>query len=359
VDSLVVTVAGVGMINPVGVGAPATLAAVRAGINQYSDSSIMGASGDPYKMATIPNECFPVLNSDDPETKQRLHNSALYRRMLQLGKIALTEACEVASVEQMLPVFLAVPEQRCGRPYPALEPIIKDLFQEVDFPLDLLTSRVFPLGRAGGMNALSEAIELLLTTPLESIIVGGIDSFMDVMLLNALDAEQQLLSIYTAGGFAPGEGAAFIVLTKTPNAGLVVSSPGIAQERGHMYSEEICIGDGLSNAVKDAVLNAGDLAAGMEIQTVLCSMNGEPTNGKEWGTSMVRNSEALSDSLDMEHPAECYGDLGAATVPTLVGLASLGLEKKCYRGPLLVWGASDFEQRGAVVISFNKESANG
>jgi 3-oxoacyl-[acyl-carrier-protein] synthase-1 len=99
VDSLVVTVAGVGMINPVGVGAPATLAAVRAGINQYSDSSIMGASGDPYKMATIPNECFPVLNSDDPETKQRLHNSALYRRMLLLGKIALTEACEVASVE--------------------------------------------------------------------------------------------------------------------------------------------------------------------------------------------------------------------------------------------------------------------
>ncbi|MFT7185298.1 MAG: 3-oxoacyl-[acyl-carrier-protein] synthase-1 [Pseudohongiellaceae bacterium] len=358
-DSLVVTVAGVGMINPVGVGAPATLAAVRAGINQYSDSSIVRASGEPYKMASIPNECLPALNSDDPESKQRLHNNALYRRILQLGKLALTEACEIANIEQMIPVFLAVPEQRCGRPFPALEPIIKDLFQEIDYPLDLLTSRVFPLGRAGGMNALSEAMELLLTTPIESIIVGGIDSYMDVMLLSALGAEQRLLSIETAGGFAPGEGAAFIVLTKTPEAGLVVFSPGIAQEPGHMYSEEVCIGDGLSTALKDAVLNAGESVANMPIQTVFCSMNGEPANGKEWGASMVRNSEALSDSLDMQHPAECYGDLGAATVPTLVGLASLGLEKECYQGPLLVWGASDREQRGAVVMSLNKESENG
>ena len=76
-DRLVVTVAGGGMINPVGIGAPATLAAVRAGINQYSDSPIERASGEPYKMAFMPNACLPVLNSDDPESKQRLHNNAL------------------------------------------------------------------------------------------------------------------------------------------------------------------------------------------------------------------------------------------------------------------------------------------
>ena len=358
-DSLVVTVAGVGMINPVGIGAPATLAAVRAGLNQYSDSPIVRASGEPYKMASMPNECLPELNSDDPESKQRLHNNALYRRMLQLGKVALTEACEAASVEQMLPVFLAVPEQRCGRPYPALEPLIKDLFQEVDFPLDLLTSRVFPLGRAGGINALSEALELLLTSPLESIVVGGIDSFMDVMLLSALDAEQRLLSIDRAGGFAPGEGAAFIVLKKTVKARVIISKPGIAQEPGHLYSEEVCLGDGLSSAVETAVSNTNELLANTPIQTVLCSMNGEAHNGKEWGTSMVRNSEALSDDLTIEHPAECYGDLGAATASTLMGLAVLGLEREYYQGPLMVWSASDREQRGAVVISLNKGAENG
>ena len=355
-DSLVVTVTGLGMINSVGVGAPATLAAVRAGINQYSDSPIERASGEPYKMASIPNECLPALNSDDPDSKLRLHNNALYRRMLQLGKVALTEACEAAGVEQMIPVFLAVPEQRSGRPYPALEPIIKDLFQEIDFPLDLLTSRVFPLGRAGGMNALSEAIELLFTTPLESIIVGGIDSFLDVMLLSALDAEQRLLSIETAGGFAPGEGAAFIVLKKTDQARVIISTPGVTEESGHLYSEEVCLGNGLSGAVENAVTNAKERIANTPIQTVLCSMNGEAHNGKEWGTSMVRNSEALSDDLMIEHPAECYGDLGAATASTLMGLAALGLEKRCYQGPLIVWSASDREQRGAVVISLNKES---
>ena len=358
-DSLAITVVGGGMINPVGVGVAATEAAVRAGINQYSDSPIERSSGEPYKMALVPDECLPVLNSDDPASKQRLHNNALYRRMLQLGKVALTEACETLNTEHMIPVFLAVPEQRCGRPFPALEPIIKDLFQEVDFPLDLLTSRVFPLGRSGGVNALSEAIKLMLSTPLECMIVGGIDSCMDVILLNALDAEQRLMGGGSAGGFVPGEGAAFIVLKKISEADLMIFHPGVAQEPGHLYSEELCLGNGLSSAIQEAVENTGDSLVNMPIQTVFCSMNGEPVNGKEWGTSLIRNSEAISDQFDIEHPAECYGDLGAATVPSLMALAALGLEKGYCKGPLLVWSASDREQRGAVVMTFNKESGNG
>lgn len=247
-----VTVAGTGMINPVGVGVAATLAAVRAGINLYSASSLERSSGEPYKMGTVPNECLPELTSD---LNQSLARNTLYRRLLQLAKTALSQAGESAGVEEIIPLYLAVPEQRCGRPFPALEPILKDLSKEVDFPIDLISSKVFPFGRAGGVTALKEALDLLNKTSLESIIVGGVDSYLDFMLLNALDREQRILSDEYLGGFAPGEGAAFLVLKKTDRASVVLSQPGTAEEPGHMYSEEICLGDGLSTAVGDAVAN--------------------------------------------------------------------------------------------------------
>ncbi|MFT5717159.1 MAG: 3-oxoacyl-[acyl-carrier-protein] synthase-1 [Oleiphilaceae bacterium] len=354
-----ITITGIGMINPVGIGAPSTASAVMAGINQYSDSPIIRASTEPYKMAFVPEACLPDLKSDAPDFRQRAHKNSLYRRMLQLGKVALAEACDADKIDQPIPLFLAVPEQRCGRPFPALEPFIKDLSLEIDFSLDLLTSRVFPVGRSAGMNALSEAIKLLLSTPLESIIVGGVDSYMDVMLLGALDEERRLAGGKKIGGFVPGEGAAFVVLQKTVEPSLTVGHPAISEEPGHFYSEETCLGDGLSYAVKVAVDNSAASMMTSPIKTVLCSMNGEPMHGKEWGTSLVRNSDAFSDGFDMQHPAECYGDLGAATVPTLMGLSVLGLEKGNYQGPLLIWSASDREQRGAVVMSKNKGPSHG
>lgn len=344
------------MINPVGVGLPASAAAVRAGINQYQDSAIERTSGDPYKMAIIPDKCLPTLSSDDSDSQSSMMNKTLYRRMVQMGTVALNQACEDAGIDQMTPLFLATPEQRSGRPFPALEPILKDLASEADFPLDLLTSRVFPLGRSAGTNALAEAIEMLQTTSMESAIVGGIDCSMDVMLLSALDKEQRLLGLNTARGFVPGEGAAFVVLSKDKDAGLTVSRPVCAEEPGHIYSDDICLGDGLSSAISSAIDNAGEKIQNVGIQTILCSMNGEAEIGKEWGTSMVRNSDAFDEAFELEHPAECYGDLGAATVPTLLGLAVAGLGKGYYKGPLLVWSASDREQRGAVILSVNKES---
>ena len=353
-DSLDITVIGFGVINPVGVGANASAAAVRAGINQYADSPLMKPTGEPFKLALVPEQCLPTLNLDASNTKSKMRHTSLYRRILQLGKVALTEACAQVQIQQAIPLFLATPEQRCGRPFPALEPILKDLASEVDYPIDLLTSRVFPLGRAGGVHAIDEAINLLLTSPLESIIVGGIDSFLDIMLLNALDAEERLSSNAPIRGFVPGEGAAFVVLQKKHAPELVVKRPGLAEEIGHLYSQETCLGDGLSNAVNDAVKGLD-----RPLKTVLCSMNGEPGHVKEWGVSQLRNSASFEDDLDLYHPAECYGDIGAATAVTLLSLSVIGITKGYYLGPLLLWCASDYEQRGAVVISKTKESRNG
>jgi len=353
---------GQGMITPVGVGALATAAAARAGINRYVNSPAEGMNGEPIKMAMVPDECLPEIEFKD--TRAQL---ALYQRMLKLGVVALTEAVESLSPEKQLkeaiPVFLALPEQRCGQAFPALEPILKDLSNAVECHIDLLTSRVFPVGRAAGFRALAEAYQLLENTHLERVIVGGIDSYFDLDLLKLLDSEKRMLGDNSVDGFVPGEGAAFLILEKIAlektgqdAKGLSIQAPSVGNENGHFYSEEPCLGNGLTSAISGAVESAKLLSP---IQTVLCSVNGESLQVKEWSIALTRNTQAFSQGFNVEHPAECYGDLGAATVPTLLGLSLTGISKGYLSTPLLVWGASDNECRGAVIISNNQTAVQG
>jgi len=358
-----ISVIGMGMINPVGIGVLASAAATRAGINQYADSSAESEYGDPIKIATVPDSCLPELELEGHV------QPALYQRMLQLGVFALKEALDSVMSEQALnsaiPVFLALPEQRCGQPFPALEPILKDLNKYVDCPLDLLSSRVFADGRAAGFKALSQAYQLLENTHLDRIIVGGIDSYFDTDLLQSLDAEKRMLGDNSVDGFVPGEGAAFIILEKTAlekidlgksvsgqnaseNATVVMQVPSEGHEAGHLYSDEPCLGNGLTTAISGAIENAQLPSA---IQSVLSSINGESLQVKEWSIALTRNAQAFANNFELAHPAECYGDLGAATVPTLIALAMTGVSKGYLSLPTLVWSVSDYAPRGAVLIT--------
>ena len=65
---------------------------------------------------------------------------------------------------------------------------------------------------------------------------------------------------------------------------------------------------------------------------------------------MSISAERFAENFEVEHPADCLGDAGAALGPILLGLAALGLEKG-YRGsPCLVWSTSDREPRGAALL---------
>ena len=353
--SINVNVISQGMVTPIGIGALATAAAARAGINRYTNSPAEGVSGEPIKMAVVPDECLPEIEFKDNSTQL-----ALYQRLIKLGVAALTEAVGSLPPEKQLneaiPVFLALPERRCGQPFPALEPILKDLNNAVECNIDLLTSRVFPVGRAAGFRALAEAYQLLANTHLERVIVGGIDSYFDLDLLKLLDAEKRMLGDNSVDGFVPGEGAAFLVLEKATldqpfQANLSIQAPCVSEESGHYYSDEPCLGNGLTSAIS-GVIESAQLS--YPIQTVLCSVNGESLQVKEWSIALTRNTQAFTQGFKVEHPAECYGDLGAATVPTLLGLSFTGLSKGYLSSPLLVWSASDNECRGAVVIKNNQ-----
>ena len=80
-------------------------------------------------------------------------------------------------------------------------------------------------------------------------------------------------------------------------------------------------------------------------------MNGENHWAKEWGVSFIRNSAAFDPDHGFHHPADCYGDTGAACGPLMVGLAALGIRNGKQGGPTLVYGSSDRGERAALTVS--------
>ena len=350
-------VCGIGMMTAVGDHAAQTAASVRAGISRYSESSVYNKRFVPMTMALLPEENLPPLNEELENTTPGL--TSRQRRMLRLAEPALKEALEPLPRGKKIPLFLAVPEKlpdQPDRPPPVTEKFLDQLITQTGTEqVDRGKSKLSPTGRAGGLQVIKEAIQALAQSDQGYALVGGVDTYLDLYLLGTLDKDDRVLADGVMDGFAPGEGAGFILLcsgqareSHSPKPTVQVTPPGIAAESGHRYSDEPYKGDGLAQAVT-AAAEAG--LNGNQARTVLCSMNGESLGSKEWGVATLRNTASLDETLRTEHPAECFGDTGAAIGPILIGLAALGMEQGYLPGPCLVWCASETEHRAAVCVT--------
>ena len=340
---------GIGMMTAVGVGAAQTAASVRAGIARLAESSIHNRRFDPMVMATLPDEELPPLE----ESLDRIPGlTSRQRRMLRLAGPALKEAvADVGSVADV-PLLLAVPEAMPGRSDPAGPKFLEHLAKQSGVGFQIGASRTYPSGRAATFKALSEALALLASGTAQRVLLGGVDSYLDLYLLATLDAEDRVLADGVMDGFAPGEGAAFLLLAPRRGPGgrgiasVVAAASGA--ETGHRYAEEPYRGDGLAETFQSIFATKG--AADQAVASVLAGLNGENFGAKEWGTAYVRSKEHFLDDIALAHPVDCFGDAGAALGPLLMGLGAIGIQKGYLREPCLVWCSSDRETRGAALL---------
>jgi 3-oxoacyl-[acyl-carrier-protein] synthase-1 len=72
---------------------------------------------------------------------------------------------------------------------------------------------------------------------------------------------------------------------------------------------------------------------------------------KLWGVARVRHTEFFSPDMPIEHPADKFGDAGAAMGTILTVMASKALSSGTRQGPALIWAASDREPRACAVVS--------
>ncbi|WP_437849993.1 beta-ketoacyl synthase N-terminal-like domain-containing protein [Sorangium sp. So ce363] len=345
-----IEIVGMGMTTAVGLTAPTTAAAVRAGVSLSRESSVLDRRFKPIVMATVPEADLPGLS---PALDAAPGLTARQMRMLRLGGAALRESVAGVNRVDRIPVLLAVPEPHPGRPAVVGPSFLQQLTVQAEVPFNLERSRVFPHGRAAGFAALHEAIERLASGSDGYVVVGGIDTHLDLYLLAALDMEGRIRAERVFDGFIPGEGAAFLLLSSAGKGERLGRSPSAriegvasAEELGHRYSEEVYRGDGLDLAFRRLFASTAGT-----VRTVYAGLNGESFNAKEWGVAYTRHRERFAEGFTIEHPVECLGDTGAALGPMLVGLAAAGIMRGYRRAPCLVWCSSDCAGRGAAMVT--------
>src|SRR5688500_5636746 len=100
-------IAGMGVITPVGGNVAMTVAAVAAGISGYKTSPYFTQKSKPITMAQAPTEIFAELEAeiDEGDFYNEQHD-----HIIKMAILAIREACSQQSIEQPIPLVLAMPE---------------------------------------------------------------------------------------------------------------------------------------------------------------------------------------------------------------------------------------------------------
>ena len=347
-----ISIVGLGARTPVGLDSAATAAAVRAAISGIGEHPyFIDKAGEPMKVARDAKI--------DPATP-------LAKRLATIAQCALREClAPLASTEEWgasIPIFLGLPENRPGVPADLGETLAQALVGTEPSRIPLGPVFAFPEGHAAGLLAMGEAAQRIQGGKAELCLVGGADSWIDAERLEWLDAEGQLMSAENRSGFPPGEGAGFCLLAsaaavqrlRLPALAELVSL-GSAREPNPMKTETVCIGEGLTGAIREAI--AALALPAERIDATLCDLNGERYRNEEFVFAMLRTQLAFADAHNFKHPADSWGDVGAASGPLLAMLAAIaGLKGYAEGRRYLVWCSSENGARAAAVLRLPSSS---
>jgi 3-oxoacyl-[acyl-carrier-protein] synthase-1 len=331
----------------IGNGTDQVWASARAGIARIGNSHVIDRYREPIQMGLVPEDSLPPL---DPEIG-KLPLPSRARRVLRLATPALQAVAE--GLESPVPVFIGLPELKSSEAS-WLVHVPAYLQKMTGVPIDRARSTVVPHGRAAGLMALEVALNALQSDPAATVIVGGVDTYLDLNLLGALDGEGRILGRRVADGFIPGEGAAFLALSRAtaPTADgqrVVVNGAASAMDPGHRYGDAPARGEGLAEAITQ--MRQRMTSPPGPIGATFAGFNGESFDAKLWGVARTRHHDFFAPTMVIDHPADKFGDAGAATGAILMALAAKSLTVGVRPGPALVWAASDREPRACAVMS--------
>lgn len=341
-------IAGMGMVTPLGGNVAMTAAMVDVGVSAYKVSDFTTLAGEKITMARVPDELMAGFTGEIDEGHRF---NPRHDRITRMGILALQQACAETDTEQAVPLILAMADIKSETE--GLSSFIANLANNLQPWLNTAMTRSIHSGRASGIEAIDFAFQYLYGPQYPWVLVGGSDCHEDSSRLMPLERDGRLLTVGAADAFAPSEAASFLLLTphlelaqQRNGKAIALHKPGIADELGHLFSDQPYHGDGLDQAFKKALINQPENS----IHSIYSSMNGENHWAKEFGVAQIRNRKFFHDSVKIQHPADCYGDLGSATATTLIALAAEHLFNNSKAQAHLVYSSSDTAKRGALVV---------
>jgi 3-oxoacyl-[acyl-carrier-protein] synthase I len=205
-------------------------------------------------------------------------------------------------------------------------------------------------GRVGAFELVSRAEELLRSGAAQHVLLLASDTFLSEDRAELWDAAGRLRSARNPDGFIPGEAGCAVLLeladrARARSATILaqIVSKGSGEESQPFRSDRASTGIGLCRALLDCL---GD---GEKAGWIACDLNGESYSAFEWGLVRVRMHERLEGLARLDHPADCLGDVGAATGATLMCHAADALAQRLPpQREATLWAAGDDGRRRAI-----------
>ena len=345
-------IASLGASTPLGRNAVSTAAAVRAGISAFAEHPYMvDKAGEPMRIARVP---WLDLELTGSERFEAMLIPAIDQAVESLHGVG----------ELRTAIALALPEARPGTEPDLSSKLLAALRTRYEGVLSAFAA--FPNGHAAGLLALDAACARLSRGALDACVVAGVDSYLAPDTLDWLEESDQFHGagpLNNAWGFIPGEGAGALLVVRddvVERFGIPVLaqilSVGTAMECKRIKTETVCIGEGLTAAFRQALQV---LPAGEKITDVYCDMNGEPYRADEYGFACLRTKEYFESASDFIAPADCWGDVSAASAPLYIALALIAGSKHYANGATAcIWASSEGGHRGAAVLRVRSGAAD-
>jgi len=335
-----ISIKACGLVTAVGFNSASSLAAIRAGIHGVKEENLWDWDA---------GEFLSAGKVDLPQWWEGLG------KLADLVAPAIQECLNAAKPTDSaeIPILLGVAAK--DRPY-RLEGLDGQLLEEVEYKLNLNhhpMSTVIPMGRVSLVKGIQLAAHYFKTRQVPLCIIAGVDSFLDQEVVEAYMDQRRILTTDNSNGFIPGEAGSAVLLASTTEAAyseLSIKGIGIAKESASINSEEPLKGNGLAEAIAQALDDAEtDI---YNIRYRITDLNGEHYKFKEASLAATRfMHKPVKWTFDLWHPIEFVGDVGSAIGPLALAIA-LHANQKGYSisTNALCHFSNDDGYRGAVVV---------
>jgi len=330
-------ISGMGVCTPLGLTASSTEAAFRAGLMPACETTMKSRGGEPIRALYL--DLLP-----DGYGREE--------RMAALAGHALDDLAKSAPVETGGPVsaFVGLPELD-GELFAATTRAIASLVSAratvVGPPM------FFCQGRSALFFALDAALAALAAGACNRALVGAVESLCSPEMLKKLDADRRLLGL-AAEGIIPAEGAAFLLLERSPaasGAGTVVAA-ATGRESRHFGQSRPSSAQALSGVLR--ALRGQPVARGRRAGLMYTCETGRTFLVAGIRAGVLAEHRDHARAVFQDHRGGIVGDLGAAAggvmlvmgVHALARLASRRQSERLF----LLCGCSDDGHVGACLI---------
>jgi 3-oxoacyl-[acyl-carrier-protein] synthase-1 len=332
-----IAVRSIGLVTPAGFDAPSTCAAIRAKVANPTETRFTDKMGE-------------LILAHQVLLARTLTGLP---RLARIARLSVEECLREMPREQWsrLPLLLCTAErERPGR-VPDLDESLLQLLQEELKVTFAPESGVLAAGRVSVALALQHARKLIHEGGHAEVLIVFADTLLRSDTLDFYDSEDRLLTPTNSNGFMPGEGGGALLIGRpTGRTGLVCAGLGFAIESAHIGSNEPLRADGMTQAHKAAIADAG---CGVDdIRFRICDLSGEHYYFKEAALAWGRLWRTHAEEPEVWHPAESTGAAGASLAGVCVAVAHSAFASGYAAGNGVLLHFSDDTGMRASIVGF-------